>query len=426
MLQIDLTKKYALAVSGGVDSMTMLHMFAALSPRPNFYVVTVNHNIRAEAQADCDFVTSYCDSLNVECRIVSVDVPAYADQNKLSEETAARILRYKALDELDCDYVCLAHHMGDNAETVLMHILRGSGARGASGIRSLNGKYLRPLLYMTREEIELYAKQNNVPSVFDSTNDETKYTRNFIRKNVLPQLRKLNPNVEQNIVRFAENIAADSDYLDSLVSLANVQFFDGGARIPTADLTVAKPLAYRLINEVFSRLGVYKDIERTHVEALIGLANGVGGKQVNLPFGFTATNDYDFVTVQQAVETTAQEFEIPFAIGEVSTPLGTVAVSKNPLPDSLKFDLNSIPKNAVFRGKRQGDNFTKFGGGSKPLRRYLIDKKVPQRLRSQLLLLAADNEVYVIVGLEISDKVKVDGNPDTYYIALREAANEIQ
>lgn len=425
-MTVDLTKKYALAVSGGVDSMTMLHMFAALCPRPDFYVVTVNHNIRPEAQADCDFVKSYCDSINVECRIVSVDVPAYAEQNKLSEETAARILRYKALDGLECDYVCLAHHTGDNAETVFMHILRGSGARGASGIRSLNGKYFRPLLDMTREEIELYARKNNVPSVTDSTNDNTKYTRNFIRKNVLPQLKKLNPNAEQNIVRFAENIAADSDYLDSLVSLTDVQFFDGGARIPTADLTVARPLAYRLINRVFCRLGVCKDIERTHVEALIGLANGVGGKQVNLPFGFTATNDYDFVTVQQAAETVLRQFEIPFSIGDVSTPLGTVTVSKNPLPNSLKFDLNSLPQNAVFRGKRQGDDFTKFGGGSKPLRRYLTDKKVPQRLRSQLLLLAADNEVYVIVGLEISDKVKVDGNSDTYYIALREAANEIQ
>lgn len=420
MMQIDLTKKYALAVSGGADSMTMLHKFSSLCPRPDFFVVTVNHGIRPEGQSDCDFVRDYCLILNVECRIVTVDVPTYAETNKLSEETAARILRYEVLNNLDCDYVCLAHHMGDNAETVLMHILRGAGAQGASGIRQSNGKYLRPLLDMTREEIVLYAEQNSVPYVHDSTNDETKYTRNFIRQNVIPQLKKLNKNAEQNIVRFAENIAADCDYLDSLVDTSNVEFGSNRARIPVTSLTAPKPLAYRLVNRVFNRLGVRKDIEKTHIEALIDLANGVGGRRVNLPFGFVATNDYDFVTLERATEQDVCDFEIPFAVGQTDTPLGLVEVSKTPLLNALKFDLNALPLNAVFRGRLQGDSFTKFGGGSKPLKKYLIDKKIPQRQRQDLLLVASGSEVYVICGVEISDKVRVTDKSETVYIRIAE------
>ena len=242
-MELDLTATYALAVSGGVDSMVMLHKFASTLPRPNFFVVTVNHNIRAEAQADCDFVRDYCKTLNTECRIINIDVPAYSVAHKLSEETAARILRYNAFNDLACDYVCLAHHLNDNAETVLMHILRGSGARGATGIRVQNGKYVRPLLDMTRQQIEQYATEHNVPYVHDKTNDETKYTRNFIRKNILPKLKEVFPAVEQNIVRFAENIAQDNDFLDSLVDTSNVIYGDGYAKIPTSFAKLPKPLS---------------------------------------------------------------------------------------------------------------------------------------------------------------------------------------
>lgn len=418
MIKLDLTAKYVLAVSGGVDSMTMLHMFSSLSPRPDFCVVTVNHNIRRNAQEDCDFVESYCRQLGVVCRKVFVDVPRYADERKISEETAARILRYDAFDKLDCDYVCLAHHTGDNAETVLMHILRGSGAQGATGIRKRNGKYIRPLLDMTREQIEEYARKNGVPYVHDATNDETKYTRNFIRHKVLPLLTQLNPNAESNIARFAENIAEDCDYLDSLVDVSKVDFGAGYARIPTELLQQPKPLSSRTVIKALNRLGVSKDIEKAHIEALIDLSYGVGGRRIDLPFGFTAYCDYDFVTVEFAKETPINEFEIPFCVGKTVTSAGVVEISKTPYEGALSFDKNKLPADAVFRLKRQGDVFTKFGGGSKSLKKYLIDKKVPQRLRNGLILIASGNEAYVICGVEISDKVKVTDNSDTYYVTV--------
>ena len=423
MKNIDLTKKYALAVSGGVDSMVMLHMFASLSPRPDFYVVTVNHGIRQEAASDCKFVADYCNKLGVECKTVTVDVPSYCEQNKLSVETGARILRYQVLDSSECDFVCLAHNANDNVETVLMHILRGSGAKGAAGIKPVNGKYFRPLLNFTREQIECYAKENNVPFVQDTTNDDVNYTRNFIRHKVMPLLTELNPSAQQNILRFASNVEQDDEYLDSLADVSAVKFDGKSARIPQKLLLQPRAIAYRVLSKVFNSLGVFYDIEKTHFDAIINIAANVGGKRVNLPFGYVAVNDYDFVTIVKnrlpsKHDLPLEIFEIPFKLGRTETPLGVVEVSEHPLPDSLRLDVNKIPNTAVFRTRRQGDVFTKFGGGTKTLKDYLIDKKIPQRERDRLTLVADGSDVLVICEVEISDSVKVDNNAKTYYIRL--------
>ena len=398
--------------------MVMLHKFETLSPRPEFYVVTVNHGIRKQAASDCKVVFDYCKKLGVECRVVSVDVPNYCEQNKLSIETGARILRYQVLDSLDCDFVCLAHNSNDNAETVLMHILRGSGAKGATGIKPINGKYLRPILNLTRAQIEQYAKDNNVPYVDDSTNDDTKYTRNFVRHKVLPLLCELNASAQQNILRFASNIAEDDEYLDKLADISTVEIYSNMASIPKTLLLQPSPISYRVLNKVFNRLGVFYDIEKTHFDAIIDIANNVGGKRVNLPFNFVAINDYEHITICLNESSFAPSVGIPFKVGCTETPLGVVEVSEHPLPNSLRIDVNKIPQTAVFRTRKQGDSFTKFGGGTKSLKEFLIDKKIPQRERDKLLLVADGSNILVICGVEISDSVKVEQGANTYYIKL--------
>ncbi len=409
-------KRYALAVSGGVDSMVMLDMLAHSEKIRDFFVVTVNHCIRPDAESDCRFVADYCDKLGVECRIFRVDVPAYAAERKLSTETAARILRYRVFDGLDCDYVCLAHNADDNAETVLMHIIRGSGAKGASGIRQKSGRYIRPLLQLTRAEIERYAREHDVPFVNDSTNDDTRYARNFIRHKVMPLLEELNPAVKQNILRFAQNIASDDMRLNAQAdkSIRRVRFDDDGAHIP------AKLLAdgdQRLLDRVFARLGVHCDIEQKHYFSIFGLVNNCGGKKINLPFGYVAYNDYDCITIRPEKQLATYRFEIPFALGRTETPVGVVEVGQNGC--GLRIDVSKLPDGAVFRTRREGDVFTKFGGGTKPLNRYLIDKKVPERDRDGLLLIAVGNEVFAIMGLEISEKLRVDEGATPTYIELK-------
>ena len=416
MLKIDVTKKYALAVSGGADSMAMLHAFAHHLPRPNFYVVTINHNIRPEGASDCQFVENYCKQLDIECYVFDIDVPTHARENKLSVETSARVLRYQILDKLNCDYVCTAHHARDHAETVLMHIIRGSGLVGAQGIREYNGKYFRPMLNVTKEHINNYLQQNNVPFVVDQTNADDKYLRNYIRNKVLPLLQDVCPSVEQNIARFAQNVASDQQFLDSLADVSSVKFAKEQAQIPLELLKQPQPIAYRVLKKVFEQLGVHHDIESKHYQSVCELATKAGGKQINLPFDYVAINDYNCVTLCKAQPTQAQTWEIPFAVGIVETPLGKVEITQTHTPNTLHFDIASVPKTAVFRTRRTGDYFIKFGGGKKSLKEYLIDKKIPQRERDNLILIADKSNVLAIVGVEISGKIKAKKGSQVYYI----------
>ncbi|MCM1289940.1 MAG: tRNA lysidine(34) synthetase TilS [Corallococcus sp.] len=425
MLDIDLTKTYALAVSGGIDSMVMLHMFATNSPRPDFFVVTVNHNLRKEASSDCKFVSEYCKRFNVKCKTFNVDVPNYCKAMKVSEETGARLLRLGVLNSLDADYVCTAHNACDNAETVLMHIIRGSGANGSEGIRRESGKFLRPVLHLSREDIENYAKAHGVPHVYDATNGEVKYARNFLRHKVIPLLAQINENAQSNITRFAENIAEDNAYLDSLADVSAVRFSGHSAEIPSYLLLQPKPIAYRVLRKVFAGLNVLQDFEKQHYDAIVNLAYNVGGKKISLPYGLVAVNDYDKVAILKDTVAEEHRFEISFVTGFTDTPVGKVVIDKQKTRGCLQIDVNKIPKSAVFRTCRQGDVFTKFGGGgTKPLNRYLIDKKIPQRLRSQLLLIADGNNVLAVCGVEIADSVKVDAASDAYYLKMLKSTDE--
>lgn len=416
-ITVDLTKKYALAVSGGADSMAMLHCFASLSPRPNFFVVTVNHQIRKEAQSDCDFVADYCQKLGVECRTFCVDAPSYSEKNKISLETAARILRYRVFAALDCDIVCLAHHASDNAETVLMHIIRGSGAEGACGIRKISGKYCRPLIDVTKEQIENYVKQNNVPFVTDCTNDDLHYRRNYVRHEIMPRLKQIVPGVEQNIERFAQNIAADNDYLNALADDSSVVTRGKTAKIPCDLLKLPAPISYRILKKTFAKLGIFYDVESVHLADICNLANKSGGKSINLPFDYVAINDYDMVSIEPQNTYDCEPFCFEPA-SHVQTPFGTVTISKQKTENCLTIDFGKLPQNAVIRSFEQGDVFTKFGGGTKPLNRYFIDKKIPERKRKTIPVIAAGNTVLVICGVEIADSLRTDENSDVRYVTF--------
>jgi tRNA(Ile)-lysidine synthase len=361
-------------------------------------------------------VQKYCKKLGVECLVFDVDAPTYAKQKKLSIETSARILRYQIFDNLPCDYICTAHHERDQAETVLMHIIRGSGLGGAQGIKEYNGKYFRPLLFVTKEQIDSYAKDNNVPFVVDQTNADDKYLRNYIRNNVLPMLKDVCPTVEQNIARFAQNVASDEQFLNGLADTSSVQFAKHEAKIPLELFKKPQPIVYRTLKKVFERLGVHCDIESKHYQAICELANKAGGKQINLPFDYVAINDYNCVTLCKAQPTQAQTWEIPFAVGVTETPLGKVEITQTHTPNTLHFDIASVPKTAVFRTRRTGDYFIKFGGGKKSLKEYLIDKKIPQRERDNLILIADKSNVLAIIGVEISGKIKAKKGSQVYYI----------
>lgn len=435
-----------LAVSGGVDSMVMLDIFIKNFALP-MSVVTVNHNLREQAASDCAFVADFCAERGVKCVTVELDVANFARDNRISTETAARILRFKAFDEVaQGRQIALAHHKDDQAETILMHLLRGSGLNGAIGMKAVNGDYIRPLLNYTREEIMLHAEQNGVPYVVDGTNFDTEYKRNFIRHEVMPKLKEFNANAVGNLARFALSAAADDEFIQSIVDVIynsdGVKMTEFGCVIDQSVLTLHKSLASRAIFRAFSDMGYKFDVEQKHVDDVISLGAKTCGKKLSLPFDLIAVKGYNEITIYKKsfFDQNSLSKESAFRIGKTAFNGYTVVAEKITkaqrvsaeqrqslycakqaitqdeeylLDRVLRFDLDKVPSGAVYRSRREGDTFTRFGGRSKKLKNYLIDVKIPLQLRDKLVLLCEGSRVLLIVGVEISESVKVDESTDT-------------
>ncbi len=426
MLNTDLIKKgdvVAVALSGGKDSVCLLDML--LSEREKLGVtvkaVNIDHGIRGETSVrDSEFVKSLCEKLGVPLYFKKLDCVSFSSENGFSTEEGARILRYKVFDEAIksgfCDKIATAHHASDRAETVLFNILRGASPLGASGISdsSRGGKIIRPMLNLSRREIDDYAEKHNISYVVDETNLETEFTRNFLRLEVLPLIEKRFPEAEKSILRFADTLKADEEYLTE-TAMKSVTEKNGEISF-SCDL--AYPIFLRASFYAMKKLGIQKDYEKVHGEAVYSLKNSENGKKITLPKNIFAVKDYGKITFYKIAkkEKGGQKnaFEMPFTLGEHEFAgkkykfeiVGDDSV-KNGV-NRLIADFSKIPSAAVLRNRREGDVFRKFGGGTKKLKDYLIDKKVPSRERDKLLLLADGSNVLIICGIEISDAIKVD------------------
>ncbi len=419
MKNLNKTFSYILAVSGGSDSMAMLHMMIECVGASQLTVVSINHNLRAEAAAECDMVANFCKQHGVVCHIEGVDVLAYCKQNKVSIETGARLLRRTLLDSYSGDYICLAHNSDDSVESIIGNIARGTGTTGIMGIAERTGRYIRPVLHYTKNELTQYCIDHNIPYMVDSTNSDTLFTRNYIRHEVLPRLDHINSSARQHILELAQVVADDNNYIDSTIDYSVVEMSGNTATIPVGSLNSHPAVAYRLVKHAIVLLvGNSVDIAKSHYDSIVALATKFGGKKVLLPFDIIAYNDYNKVSMVFGKQQVAVVEPMPLSIGRHNTPLGIVEVSNKPhnCHTSLQFDMHKIPPTAVLRGIMSGDTFTKFGGGTKPLRRYLIDAKVPSRERSNLLVVADNNNVLIICGIEISNHVRVDDNSSVQYI----------
>ena len=408
----------AVALSGGGDSMALLHYMQNNANKYPFNVIAINieHGIRGETSiSDTNFVISYCKDNDIPLLTYSVDCIAFAESNKLSLEQAGRILRYQifneAIKEGKCDKVATAHHLQDNVESVLFNLFRGTGLKGLSGIdEQFENKIIRPLLSVSKKEIEKYLTKFNIPHVVDQTNFDDKYTRNAIRLNILPEIEKVFPEVQNSISRFSEIAKLENDYMHS-ETLKSMRFLDDKVEIT---LTIHPALLSRASVLALKHLGVEKDWEKAHIDSIINLCALQNSKRVDLKNGVIAVKEYDKICFYKGAVKT--DLTIPFALGEPLF-LGKKLVIKESKPTDLKkglyLDLDKIPKNAIIRTRKDSDQFTKFGGGTKSLNDYLTDKKIPLLERDSLPLLAVDNQVLAIFNLAVSDKVKVDEKTKT-------------
>lgn len=399
---------YIFAISGGIDSMSLLSLAAKEGLRGK--VVTVDHNLRAESLEDALFVKAEAAKLGYQTEIISVNVKAEAERSGESEELAARRLRHAAISEcVKRENACgavFAHHLGDQAETVLMRILRGTGVGGLKGMGDREGVF-RPLLKYTSDEIKAYAEENGVPYREDYTNAQSVYRRNFLRNEVFPKIAEVYPDFERAFERLAENAAETEDYLSSALIAPETD----GERA-TFDITVLEGHAAiwkRSIRAALFGLGMEKDVERQTYETIFALRNK-NRASVDIGQGFIARTEYGKLIFERKTENTTfyEEFRIEksyefcgrrYEFREADGIKKGVTMSKAALGEG----------GLVVRTRREGDSFKRYKGGRKSLSDYLTDIKMPQSERAKVLVLAKDSEIYAVLGVEVSDIAKVDG-----------------
>ena len=434
----------AVALSGGKDSVCLLHMLLGVKDRLNITVKAVNveHGIRGESSlADSEFCRSLCKKLGVEIKSYSVNVPEYVKEHGVSEETAARILRYECFDNAliggFCDKIATAHHLSDSVETVLFNLFRGTSSKGVCGIEKTakNGKIIRPLLSCTREEIDDYAKEHNLEYVTDESNFNSDYSRNFIRNEIMPLVRKNFPAAERNIQRFSAIMREEDELLDRLAAKYiddNTVIFsdEGDALFCRACLTVMKEKGFTV------------DYEAVHLQAICNLKTAQCGTRICLKNGLTAVRTQNGVAFEKNVAKITDE--VPFALGmhvfgdyvikfekilpteELKTQLDVQKKTPTDLrqktpPTSdrlngqnadkvLYFDLDKLPYSTVIRTKRDGDVILSFGGKTKILKKYLGDNKLESRISKNYPLLACGNEIFCVCPVDIGEKIKIDQN----------------
>ncbi len=446
----DREKVITVGFSGGADSVCLLSCLADAGC--NVRAVHVHHMMRAEeAQRDADFARDFCARRGIAFRLMQVNVPQYARANGLTPEQAARCLRYRALREAaEGGLIAVAHNQNDQAETVLMRLVRGSGTAGLAAMQEVSGDIIRPLLYVSRKQIEEYCRKHGLEYVTDSTNLEPDCTRNILRLEVLPMLEKINPDAVKCIVRTSLLAKSDEEYLRAQAgacaeTIMTVQ--DDSVIIDARGLLQLPPaLAGRVLRLGMERAESTVDFELHHVKACLELCRGQSGRRLSLARGVTALYSGGSLllippdkagcktenAVQRgaaaggkgtgAVSPAEEGAELPFREG--SFFLEDTAVRISPAGSANQADRRAgceyifLPDTAgvVLRRRRSGDRIHPLGApGSKSLKKFLIDKKVPLYKRDSLVLAARGSEVLAVIGLTVAQSAAVKGQSGGIY-----------
>lgn len=412
-------KRICVAISGGADSVALLHYLKSRETECGYALCAVHceHGIRGkDSLEDARFVTELCDKWGVALYAFSKDCPALAKQEKISLETAARNFRRDVFEELvqsgKADLIATAHHLNDETETVLFRLCRGT-LSGVAGMKEQDGYILRPFLSWTKDEILSYARENGLVYREDKTNLDTEITRNKLRLEVVPKLEEAVAGATRNIARFAALCADDDELLYEYAK--NLLFVEnGGYRVAFND---KKPLFCRACLLAMKGLGLVKDYTATHLDDVFRLQSLERGAKIVLPKDIIAEKGINGVVFYK--KTVTEYGEKPqskkFAKDGFDGGRYEIILSDKPINygnewQVLRFDEEKMPEDAVFRFRRDGDAIKRFGGGRKTLKKFFNEEKIPVTEREWLPLVAqADgNEVFIACGVEISEKIKVD------------------
>ena len=453
-------RRILVAVSGGADSMCLLELLRKLQDRAQLEirVLHVHHGLRESAEDDLQYVAEYCKEAGIPFQAVRVDAAGYAAANGLSVEEAARHLRYEALEKAAKEWdqqpdhsecrIAVAHHIEDQSETVLFNLVRGSRLTGLRGMLPVNGRIIRPLLCCSREEIESYLMENGITWREDETNEDVRYSRNLIRKQVMPLLLTINKGAREHIMRAAEEAAEAESYLageteralerccaqgrsgkqakSGVESSDNKQAEEIVIHIPS--LLEEPPLLQRRVvyAAIADASGRKKDLQDVHVQAVLELCRKQGNGRLDVAGGVHVRKVYGLLYLSPGTGTKVIQSEAK--AGQPEPPI--IQVFDDPftkLPTEpeeytcrvfdFDGDMDAVPRKQytkwldydkigelpIFRTRRAGDRITLDEyGRSKSIARYMIDRKVPAQLRERIVMPTCGSEILWVPGGRIS------------------------
>ena len=424
-------KKYLVAISGGADSVCLL--LKMIEEGRSVEAVHCNFHLRGdESDRDETFVVSLCQRLGVPLHRVHFDTKEYAALHKVSIELAARELRYRYFEQLRQDIgaeaIMVAHHRDDNVETVLMNMVRGTGIRGMAGIRPVNGHILRPLLDMSRADIEAYLARKGETYVTDSTNLEDDATRNKFRHHVIPLLQSLNPKASENIHSTSRHIAEAEKILSWAISRARHDVFLSPSLIDIDNLLSFVSPSY-LLNEICRDYGFTPSqcddmlaaasashvgatfLSSTHIAAIAT----VGGS-LCIQFAPKSAQPKEYRLPEPGIYRLADGLSLTLEKTDISDDF---RISKS--PEVATLDINKVKFPLTLRPIRQGDRFTPFGmKGTKLVSDYLTDIKcsVIDRQR-QMVVEDSTGMIIWLVGRRTNDKCRIDSSSNAALIITK-------
>ena len=461
---IEADELVAVGVSGGADSVCLLHLMWRLSKKLPYRLIAVHvdHGVRKESADDASHVERLCREMEIPFFLKKADMNGYAKKYGLSPEEAGRQLRYEAYEEALKKYrrgeeickIAVAHNANDRAETMLFHIFRGSGLKGLGSIRPVRDSVIRPLLCLEREEIEQYLTDRHIEYCIDSTNGGDEYTRNRIRHHILPYAeREICSGAITHMGELADILSETEDYLDKQTkqiyeTYVEEVFSDEPLKEKKAAdekpeilyvscrmLFSVDPVMYkRVLLACMERLTPHrKDITGQHIADIAALMAKGGSKELSLPYGITAYKEYDRLilyrgtdgkicrTMKEKSADKAYEIKAPteiFVPGEGSyifTLLDNYnkfcEIQQN-IPENRYtkwFDYDKITTALVLRTRQHGDYLTIDAGlHTKSVKQYMIDEKIPKLQRDKMYVLADGPHILWIPGYRISQYYKVD------------------
>lgn len=441
--------KVILAVSGGPDSTAMLYLMNDLRNdlECSLHIAHLNHCLRGEeSDEDAVFVKEQALKLNIPITVEELDVKNLIT-DKESLESGARRIRYeffkKVMSDIQANKVAQGHTADDQAETVLMRLLRGSGTKGLSGIPPIRDNiYIRPLIEISRSEVEAYLQSIDIQPRWDSSNLSTEYERNRIRHELIPLLEsKYSPNIKSIFCQTAEILRAEDEFLDILAKDALCQCLEKGNSHNKGDqggfintITIQTDnlkkhhisIQRRIIRiAIESILGDLRRYEFHHIDEIMSLIEtGKTGNSISLPRGITAEKSYGKIIIKLDEDETIEPFDFIIKVpGETEIPsLGLKILTSIGKGNSYSkelyqktFDYDVIEGELHIRSRRKGDRFQPLGMSStKKLKEFFIDEKIPRSQRDRIPILTDGNKIMWVIGYSIDDRFKVTTQTKTH------------